>query len=39
MKALFIEEIKAWGLDSSDNATQELISLMYQGFPQTVDLT
>ncbi len=39
MKNLFIEEIKAWGLDESDNATQELTALMYQGFPQTVDLT
>ena len=39
MKDTFIEEIKSWGLEKSDDATQELTSLMYQGFPQTVDLT
>ena len=39
MKALFIEEVKAWGLDESHNAATELEGLMYLGFPQTVDLT
>ena len=39
MKDLFIQEIKAWGLDESDDANEELTSLMYQGWPQTVDLT
>ena len=38
VKDLFVEEIKAWGLDESDNANEELMALIYQGWPQTVNL-
>ena len=37
-KALFIQEITAWGIDKSDDANEQLTALVYQGFPQTVDL-
>ena len=38
VKDLFVEEIKAWGLDESDNANEELTALIYQGWPQTVEM-
>ena len=38
IKALFIQEISAWGIDKSDDANEQLSALVYQGFPQTVDL-
>ena len=38
MKALFIHEISAWGIDKSDDANEQLTALMYQGWPQTVEL-
>ena len=37
-KDLFIQEIKAWGIDESDDANEQLTALVYQGWPQTVDL-
>ena len=38
IKAFFIQEISAWGIDKSDDANEQLSALVYQGFPQTVDL-
>ena len=38
VKALFIEEIKSWGIDESDDANEQLSALVYQGWPQTVEL-
>ena len=38
IKSLFIQEIKSWGIDESDDANEQLKALVYQGFPQTVDL-
>ena len=38
VKDLFIQEIKAWGLDKSDDANEQLTALIYQGWPQTVGL-
>ena len=38
MKALFIHEISAWGIDKSDDANEQLTALMYQGWPQAIDL-
>ena len=38
MKALFIQEISAWGIDKSDDANEQLSALVYQGWPQTVEL-
>ncbi len=38
VKDLFIQEIKAWGLDESDDANEQLMALIYQGWPQTVGL-
>ena len=38
VKDLFIQEIKAWGLDKSDDANEQLTALLYQGWPQTVGL-
>ncbi len=37
-KDLFIQEISAWGIDESDDANEQLTALVYQGWPQTVDL-
>ena len=36
IKDLFIQEIKAWGLDESDDANEQLVALLYQGWPQSV---
>ena len=36
--ALFIQEISAWGIDKSDDANEQLSALVYQGWPQTVEL-
>jgi len=38
VKALFIQKIKDWGIDESDDANEQLTALIYQGWPQTVDL-
>ena len=38
VKALFVQEIKSWGIDKSDDANEQLKALVYQGFPQTVEL-
>ncbi len=38
VKDLFIEEIKAWGIERSDDANEQLVALLYQGWPQTVEL-
>ena len=37
-KNLFVQEIKSWGIDESDDANEQLTALVYQGWPQTVDL-
>ncbi len=36
--ALFTETISAWGIDKSDDANEQLTGLVYQGWPQTVNL-
>ena len=36
--ALFQQEISAWGIDESDDANEQLTALVYQGWPQTVEL-
>ena len=38
IKTLFIQEISAWGIDKSDDANEQLTALVYQGWPQTVEL-
>lgn len=38
IKGMFILEIAAWGIDKSDDANEQLTSLVYQGWPQTVNL-
>ncbi len=38
VKDLFVEEIKSWGIDESDDANEQLVALLYQGWPQTVEL-
>jgi len=38
IKALMVKQISAWGIDKSDDACKQLTALVYQGFPQTVDL-
>lgn len=38
IKGMFILEIAAWGIDESDDANEQLSALVYQGWPQTVDL-
>ena len=38
VKALFVQEIKSWGIDKSDDANEQLTALVYQGWPQTVEL-
>ena len=38
VKDLFVQEIKSWGIDESDDANEQLTALIYQGWPQTVDL-
>ena len=38
VKDLFVQEIKAWGIDESDDANEQLTALLYQGWPQTVNL-
>ena len=38
VKALFVQEIKSWGIDKSDDANEQLSALVYQGWPQTVGL-
>ena len=38
VKDLFVAEIKSWGIDESDDANEQLTALIYQGWPQTVDL-
>ena len=31
IKDLFVQEIKAWGIDESDDANEQLVALLYQG--------
>ena len=38
IKDLFVQEIKSWGIDESDDANEQLMALIYQGWPQTVNL-
>ena len=38
IKDLFVQEIKSWGIDESDDANEQLMALIYQGWPQMVDL-
>ena len=38
VKDLFVQEIKSWGIDESDDANEQLVALIYQGWPQTVNL-
>jgi len=38
VRELFILEITAWGIAESDDANEQLTALVYQGWPQTVDL-
>ena len=38
IKALMVKQISAWGIDKSDDANEQLTALVYQGFPQTIDL-
>jgi len=38
IKALMVKQISAWGIDKSDDANEQLTALVYQGWPQTVEL-
>ena len=38
VKALFIQEIKSWGIDESVEDNEQLTALVYRGWPQMVGL-
>jgi hypothetical protein len=38
VKGMFMLQIGAWGIDKSDDANEQLTALVFQGWPQKIDL-